>query len=94
MEILPTCAQKLKKFLYSVEVGETLFDVQQKFNVPIWKLIKDNRLNGEVRAGQYIYIDTDRGETFLLLPDMICDKESILSANDVSILYPFQLLYK
>lgn len=94
MEKVYESAFYLKKFLYCVEEGEDLFTIQRKFGVPVETIIKDNELTSQVRAGQYIFIDTSLGESFILLPDDRFFKEEIKKKNDVEILYPFQVLYK
>ena len=94
MENCYVSAFELKKFLYCVEEGEDLFTLQRKFGVPAKTIIEDNELNKEVRAGQYIFINASREETFMLFPDGKIDKEDIKRKNGVKALYPFQVLYK
>ena len=94
MESFFECAFKLEKFLYAAEEGDDLFSIQQKFGVPLSRIIKDNALCGEIEVGQYIFIDRTGGETFLALPDEEFDRDVIEKKNDAPVVYPFQLLYK
>ena len=88
------CVFELEKFLYAAEEGESLFSIQQKFGVPIAKLVEDNRLDGEPLPGQYLFIDETLGETEFVLPDGEFDLQSAKVKNNVPIFYPFQLIYK
>lgn len=88
-------AAGLEKFLYSVEEGDSLYSVQEKFDVPLHKLAYDNMLDNEVIAGLLLVINKGEGESFTLLPENVVDNaEEIAEKNGVDILYPFQRVYK
>lgn len=48
----------MKKFLYRVESGDTVFSVASTFNIPVCVLIKLNNLKKEITAGDILYIES------------------------------------
>lgn len=85
---------ELDKFLYAVEEDDSLYTVQEKFLVPIHRIVSDNRLSEKPVFGRYIFIDRTQGETIRLLPDKDLDLSAAIEKNDQNTFYPFQLIYK
>ena len=48
----------MKKFLYRVESGDTVYAVANKLKVPVCTLIKLNNLKKEITAGDLLYIES------------------------------------
>ena len=46
----------MDEFFYRVKVGETLISISDKLKVPPYKIIADNFLKSEVKAGQVLVI--------------------------------------
>ena len=54
----------MKKFFYRVQPSDTLLDVCAKLKAPVFKVIKDNNIRGEILAGDLLYVETfDRALT-------------------------------
>ena len=94
METFRECVFELDKFLYAIEEDDSLFAVQEKFLVPMHRLVSDNLLSVKPVFGRYIFIDRTQGETTRLLPDKDFDFSAASEKNGSNIFYPFQLIYK
>ena len=46
----------MDEFFYRVKVGETLISISDKLQIPPYKIIADNFLKSEVKAGQVLVI--------------------------------------
>ena len=81
-------------FLYVPKSGESIIDLQEKFNVPAHALISDNLLDNEYIEGLTLLIDRSRGRGETLLPDEKWDMEALEEKNGKVDFYPFGSFFK
>ncbi|MBE7086874.1 MAG: LysM peptidoglycan-binding domain-containing protein [Clostridiales bacterium] len=92
----------MKKFFYRVQRGETLFDITNRFNLPITVIIKLNGLKEEVQKGDLLYIEEKDAPLYVVKPTdridelaKICNKtkDEILEENGLPFLYVGAKIY-
>jgi LysM repeat protein len=84
--------------IHRVKEGETLASIAADYNVPVSMIIKDNKLCGDIYAGQRLVIGYVKGTIYTVKPqdtlESIAQKfgvapQKILSDNNIEIIYPF-----
>ncbi len=92
----------MKKFFYRVEKGDGVISVANKFNLPVFTLIKLNNLTGEIQAGDLLYIETCEQKLYTVQPfetahDLSVrfnkDEKNILCQNGVEYIYYGMKIY-
>lgn len=58
----------MKKIFYRAEEGDGVLSVAQKLDVPVTKLINDNRLTREIEAGDLLYVEKEEGFYYTVKP--------------------------
>ena len=73
----------MKKFFFRVDKGDSLCSVSERFDIPVVKIIKDNRLSREIEEGDMLYLEKDEGyKVYTVLPTDTVEK--IAAANNTS----------
>lgn len=83
---------KIPKY-YVVKEGQTLKEISRVFGVAVGVLIRENRLSGEVFAGQALRIPEERGNMYVAqvgdTKTLLCGSEQrYFQRNGTHILYP------
>lgn len=91
----------MKKFFYRVEKGDFLFDISNKFSVPVGVIISLNGLKKEIEEGDLLYIEIPEGVKYIskindtlskISEELKVSEDEIRKKNGITVLFPFELL--
>ena len=86
----------MEKFFYRVQAGDCIYSISERFNVPLFTIVKLNRLKKEVCAGDLLYIESGEKRIYKVKPfenaDFVAkkfnlDRQKLLNDNGVSYLF-------